>query len=553
MFISVYDLVRRRPGELNKRVADALIQGGALDSTGATRKVLFESYEQIVKDETKLTTAREREFVNAVKARVEAAPAGDATQLALVEMAGKRQKLVPEVKLAAETVAKLGWAHHTLPEPETATEAIAEAMRKQAMTAARRQAKEDIASDAASEQGETGIASEDASSGEELTPGKRVEQRAAELIKPQEKARRRQAAELAAQMLIFVEAELDQAADDDGFAAALGEQIDPPLQGEEWEYLDKLNRERAVLGIYVTGHPLDRQEDEWRTYIHQLSGQKGREISEISVDDIGKEVRIVGAVVGRDDKKTKKGSIIFKPTIEDLTGAIEVTVFPKTVEQDASQKDLMEVGTLVCVEARVEEDTFASDQAERAAASEAEGDPDVEEMEEGAVALKLTAIKFYPWKPEAIAAQIKKERPIAAVTEPPQTALQLDRTHQHVAAAVAPVAAAPAPAPTSAPQAATETPGPSAEAPSAVAAAPVVAVIKVTVESDQFNAAWIGNLREICQAHPGEVPVRIVCPDEREVPLKTGHGGDPILVGPNAIFVAAVRALKARPTAAAAA
>jgi DNA polymerase-3 subunit alpha len=91
-------------------------------------------------------------------------------------------------------------------------------------------------------------------------------------------------------------------------------------QVEEWSLLDKLSREREVLGFYCSGHPLHRFERELHAFATST-------IADVKTAPDGRRV-VVGGVVaggktilGRDGKKIR-----FVP-IEDLSGQIEGVFF----------------------------------------------------------------------------------------------------------------------------------------------------------------------------------------------------------------------------------
>ncbi len=89
---------------------------------------------------------------------------------------------------------------------------------------------------------------------------------------------------------------------------------------------DKLRLEKELLGLYLSDHPLKRIAPE----LAKLTDAQGVEItSEIQ----GQEVRVGGLVREARRVVTKKGQIMAYVEMEDLTGTIDVILFPRQYEQ----------------------------------------------------------------------------------------------------------------------------------------------------------------------------------------------------------------------------
>lgn len=83
-----------------------------------------------------------------------------------------------------------------------------------------------------------------------------------------------------------------------------------------------LQQEKEYLGVYLSGHPLD----EWRSKF-QSNGLIP--IAELEEEPDGKEVLIGGMITGWRIINTKSGSVMAGCKLEDLTGMVEVIIFPK--------------------------------------------------------------------------------------------------------------------------------------------------------------------------------------------------------------------------------
>ncbi|MBO4911528.1 MAG: DNA polymerase III subunit alpha [Butyrivibrio sp.] len=101
-----------------------------------------------------------------------------------------------------------------------------------------------------------------------------------------------------------------------------------------------LEFEKDVLGIYVSGHPLDDYMGMWKKRISNTTADfyLDDETGEPAVKD--NEKAIIGGIIS--DKKikyTKNDQVMAFLTVEDLVGSIEVIVFPKTYEANAARLD----------------------------------------------------------------------------------------------------------------------------------------------------------------------------------------------------------------------
>ena len=96
----------------------------------------------------------------------------------------------------------------------------------------------------------------------------------------------------------------------------------------------KLSFEKEVLGIYVSGHPLEEHEALWKKHITNKTTDFiwDEEEHAIHVED-GKKVTIGGMITDKKIKYTKTNQVMAFFNLEDLVGTVEVVVFPKTYEK----------------------------------------------------------------------------------------------------------------------------------------------------------------------------------------------------------------------------
>ncbi len=91
--------------------------------------------------------------------------------------------------------------------------------------------------------------------------------------------------------------------------------------------------EKEVLGIYISGHPLERYEEELQKNITNVSldFQLNEETNQSVVQD-GARAVIGGIITDISVKYTKSNKTMAFLTLEDLVGSVEVIVFPRDYE-----------------------------------------------------------------------------------------------------------------------------------------------------------------------------------------------------------------------------
>jgi len=106
----------------------------------------------------------------------------------------------------------------------------------------------------------------------------------------------------------------------------------------EFDHKTILAMEKEAVGIYLSGHPLD----DYKKSLSKIFAKKISEIKEAGEDEgiskikDGSRVLVAGLLTSRKNKATKNGSTMAFITIEDLTGSIEVIVFPKVLQASDS-------------------------------------------------------------------------------------------------------------------------------------------------------------------------------------------------------------------------
>jgi DNA polymerase III subunit alpha len=127
------------------------------------------------------------------------------------------------------------------------------------------------------------------------------------------------------------------------------EALDPKLipHRDEWQDEQRLQGEKETLGLYLTGHPIDRYEDD-------LASLGVTRLGSLSLPQNGgrgqQQVRIAGLVMMINRRESRRG-MMASVLLDDRTGRIEATFFSEVLEahQEALATDtvLMIEGTLI--------------------------------------------------------------------------------------------------------------------------------------------------------------------------------------------------------------
>ena len=120
---------------------------------------------------------------------------------------------------------------------------------------------------------------------------------------------------------------------------------------EEYPKEAKLAFEKEVLGIYISGHPLEEYETCWRKNISAVTTDflPDEENGQPKVRD-GQQVIVGGMITEKTIKYTKTNKVMAFLTLEDLLGTVEVVIFPRDYEKNVK---LMEIDEKVFIKGRV--------------------------------------------------------------------------------------------------------------------------------------------------------------------------------------------------------
>jgi DNA polymerase-3 subunit alpha len=129
-----------------------------------------------------------------------------------------------------------------------------------------------------------------------------------------------------------------------GTAAAPATVAFEMLEAAPWSEEERLASEYAMLGFYVSGHPLAK-------YASRLQELKTITLGEVEGQRNGKEITVAALIVGVRPMRSRKGARWAIFTLQDMTGVQEMLAFP---ESFAKLENMLKPGTPLLLKARVQ-------------------------------------------------------------------------------------------------------------------------------------------------------------------------------------------------------
>ena len=120
-------------------------------------------------------------------------------------------------------------------------------------------------------------------------------------------------------------------------------QVDP------WSEKQRLAAEKESLGLFLTGHPLRRYQNE----LNQMVGCKIKDFALVAE----RSLRIAGLITSMRSLNTRKGERMAVITLDDRSGRTEVAIFPEMYQRF---RDLLLKGNIIVVEGEVQQDRFTN-------------------------------------------------------------------------------------------------------------------------------------------------------------------------------------------------
>jgi DNA polymerase III subunit alpha len=119
----------------------------------------------------------------------------------------------------------------------------------------------------------------------------------------------------------------------------------------DWDEHTRLQSEKEVLGFFVSGHPLEKYRDKIEDF-HALSVAEACDMKRSTGK--GEELIFAGVISGLKVQKSKKGDMYARGYLQDMTGSVEMFVFPEAYKR-LSEKVKLEVPVLLRAGVRVDE------------------------------------------------------------------------------------------------------------------------------------------------------------------------------------------------------
>jgi len=119
-------------------------------------------------------------------------------------------------------------------------------------------------------------------------------------------------------------------------------------EAEDWEASERLANEFAVLGVYLSAHPLDA----YAGALQRLGIVPAAQLFAAPARYDAQIVGLAGVVVAKKEKKTERSRFAFVQ-LSDATAQYEVMLFADVLEQS---RELLEIGTAVLLEADIRTD-----------------------------------------------------------------------------------------------------------------------------------------------------------------------------------------------------
>ena len=124
---------------------------------------------------------------------------------------------------------------------------------------------------------------------------------------------------------------------------------------DPWDQMDLLTREREIIGVYISGHPLDKFRFEIK---HLCSPKEGLEVLDHALKWKGRELRFAGCVAETQHRISKAGKPFGSFTIEDYRGSQRFMLFG---EDYLKFKDYLVEGWFLFVRGSVEQRRYRDD------------------------------------------------------------------------------------------------------------------------------------------------------------------------------------------------
>ena len=138
------------------------------------------------------------------------------------------------------------------------------------------------------------------------------------------------------------------------------------IEVKDWDDEQRLFNEKETLGLYLTGHPIQRYENEIRKFT-ECTLSNAADLAPVVNSSAGgeggyrrkntREYRLAGLLLNMRTRKTQRGSNIVTAVLDDRTARIDVVIYEETYEK---YNHLLQKDKLLIVEGPVSFDDFNS-------------------------------------------------------------------------------------------------------------------------------------------------------------------------------------------------
>ena len=111
---------------------------------------------------------------------------------------------------------------------------------------------------------------------------------------------------------------------------------------------ERLKQEKEYLGIYVSGHPLDK----YKQIIKKYTNTNCQNLNDFTEDET---IFVAGMVVNNKEYITKRNNKMAFITIEDWSGKAEIVVFPDVYDYSAY---FLDIGNIILISGYKDDDSF---------------------------------------------------------------------------------------------------------------------------------------------------------------------------------------------------
>jgi DNA polymerase-3 subunit alpha len=123
----------------------------------------------------------------------------------------------------------------------------------------------------------------------------------------------------------------------------------------DWDEHTRLSYEKEILGFFITGHPLEKYADK----LADFNAKTAEEVLTMKSTPKGvDEIYVGGILTGVRAAKSRKGEMYAQGGLEDMTGKVDILVFPEAYKR-LQEKLKLDVPVLVRGGVRAEEGSNA--------------------------------------------------------------------------------------------------------------------------------------------------------------------------------------------------